>query len=1107
MSESLVINKNRTLLSSEDYNFLREEGQKYLEALGSELWTDYNIHDPGVTILEALCFAISDLGYRTEFDIKDILEDDPDGAPVPQLLFTAGEILTCNPVTETDWRKVLVDVDGVHNAWLYLAEDAEVDFHAECESSELKYFDPNEVIKFEDLGYGSFENDLLASWNESEENTESQAIYLKDTITYPADDGFGHVVDRHLELNVKFPGWLTIYNEMGKYFRFINHNFEGETNFVSLVNVNYNQSARTWTGNLRIDFPSNPALSAVRIIGVEVKNITGNAQVFALQSYLLEGSMVALYRDLLHKQVLKLIKHEIRLRGLYEVLLEFDNDDVYGDLNSPAAEYTITYKKDGVLKDFDMEILFPSWQSIFDNLEFYDEFIKASGLDSVSFSNSYYDIDEDSWEADLELFYTGDSGPDSRVFNKVVFNGIKNEEQRDQLITEIPNSAEAGIAGFFHNKLKRIHAIYMEARACLHARRNLCEDWLKITGVNVCDVAVCADIELRSDANIEDVLASIYFEIEEYFSPDIRFYSLKEMTDKGIVTEEIFEGPVLEHGFIIDSEIEDAKLRSTIYTSDLINILMDIDGIIAVRDVLLTKYDENGDPVLPSARWCLEIPEKTKPRLNKNKSKILFFKDDLPFKLSDEAEDKMEFKYNQLKAIAEKGKLITTPLDFELPEGTYWDLENYSSVRKLFPQTYGIGEAGLSEEESDERKAKAIQLKAFLTFFDQMLANYFSQLKNVKELFSVKEYVSPTEERTYFEQYLEENEIGGSLYVDAVKLQDQLHGMTEDEETYLDRRNRFLDHLLSRFAEDFTEFTLLMQSIDGLRAPRELIRDKISYLEEYNVISSERGKAFDYTDEAELWNTSNVSGLEKRVSKMLGMESYDRRFLHCPTICDRVKIFTIGTGPGNPPKFGFLLEDSGLTLLRSTKNYDSRFEARLAVENLLDLMADLDNYHNKNEAGKFHVYVRDGILPIAKSTHGFDSEDEATSFSEALRKRIRLDFEVFARLQTELRKKPNDKYVYELKIDGTKIVNSISEFADEYIAWTAREEFLLLAVSEDNYELEPKPSGKFAIVVKNDVKNVARFVKQYDDETEASLAILELVELFTTINPDCLDTE
>src|SRR5699024_10935549 len=119
MEKSVTISKSEELGLSRDYERLRALGLKHIEKLSSEIWTDYNVHDPGITLLEILCYAITDLGNRTSYDIADLLADKSVPSPSREdQFFTAREILTCNPVTISDFRKLLIDVEGVKNAWL-----------------------------------------------------------------------------------------------------------------------------------------------------------------------------------------------------------------------------------------------------------------------------------------------------------------------------------------------------------------------------------------------------------------------------------------------------------------------------------------------------------------------------------------------------------------------------------------------------------------------------------------------------------------------------------------------------------------------------------------------------------------------------------------------------------------------------------------------------------------------------------------------------------------------------------------------------------------------------------------------------------------------------
>ncbi len=49
-----------------DFDFLRQEGIEHIQRLAGHRWTDYNHHEPGITILEQLCYALTDLAYRND---------------------------------------------------------------------------------------------------------------------------------------------------------------------------------------------------------------------------------------------------------------------------------------------------------------------------------------------------------------------------------------------------------------------------------------------------------------------------------------------------------------------------------------------------------------------------------------------------------------------------------------------------------------------------------------------------------------------------------------------------------------------------------------------------------------------------------------------------------------------------------------------------------------------------------------------------------------------------------------------------------------------------------------------------------------------------------
>lgn len=107
---------------SMDFAFLRAEGVRHIRRLAGHLWTDHNAHDPGITILEQLCYALTDLNYRIGYDIQDLLAGDPNASA--RWLFVPEQVLVSGPVTNDDLRKLLLDVPGVQNAWLEEAAES-----------------------------------------------------------------------------------------------------------------------------------------------------------------------------------------------------------------------------------------------------------------------------------------------------------------------------------------------------------------------------------------------------------------------------------------------------------------------------------------------------------------------------------------------------------------------------------------------------------------------------------------------------------------------------------------------------------------------------------------------------------------------------------------------------------------------------------------------------------------------------------------------------------------------------------------------------------------------------------------------------------------------
>ncbi|WBY09532.1 hypothetical protein PIB19_09655 [Sphingomonas sp. 7/4-4] len=67
-----VIARDPVVPPAQDFDALKSEAIGLLQQLCAH-WTDYNAHDPGVTLVELLSYALTDLGYRATLPVADLL--------------------------------------------------------------------------------------------------------------------------------------------------------------------------------------------------------------------------------------------------------------------------------------------------------------------------------------------------------------------------------------------------------------------------------------------------------------------------------------------------------------------------------------------------------------------------------------------------------------------------------------------------------------------------------------------------------------------------------------------------------------------------------------------------------------------------------------------------------------------------------------------------------------------------------------------------------------------------------------------------------------------------------------------------------------------------
>src|SRR5690554_2163812 len=342
MAESLTISRIKSEDPAFNYEKLREKGIATLQNIASSNWTDHNVHDPGITILEFFCFALTDLSYRGAYSIPDLLASHPENeeSSIPHFL-TARRIFPNNALTISDYRKLLVDIEKIKNAWIV----------------------PKTKRAFADLFHKklSFEQPTSKSWGSFE------------------------------------------------------------------------------------------------------------------------------------------------IRGFYDVWLEFD--------------------------------------------------IHVS--------------------------------PDEKEEIKAVVKDV------------------------------------------LMNNKNLSEDFSNIDEISQEQYRLCSEIELEAGADPIEVLSQVFFNIRLYLNPLIRFYRLHELFEKGMSADSIFEGPLLEHGFIIDEELQNANLRTEIYLSDIMQQILSVGGVKNILEIIFNPLAEGKSPANP---WIIPVTESKQPVVNILASQVVVYKGGMPFR-------------------------------------------------------------------------------------------------------------------------------------------------------------------------------------------------------------------------------------------------------------------------------------------------------------------------------------------------------------------------------------------------------------------------------------------------------------------------------------------
>ncbi|SFR39692.1 hypothetical protein SAMN04488005_1399 [Yoonia tamlensis] len=95
------------------FDILRASAIAAAQDASGKVWTDFNLHDPGVTLLEQTVFALSEIAYQGDHSVRDLLTDKTGLDLQARAVFAPQDVLPGRPVTHADLAGRLSQLDGI----------------------------------------------------------------------------------------------------------------------------------------------------------------------------------------------------------------------------------------------------------------------------------------------------------------------------------------------------------------------------------------------------------------------------------------------------------------------------------------------------------------------------------------------------------------------------------------------------------------------------------------------------------------------------------------------------------------------------------------------------------------------------------------------------------------------------------------------------------------------------------------------------------------------------------------------------------------------------------------------------------------------------------
>ncbi|CAM4139310.1 hypothetical protein [Pseudoalteromonas byunsanensis] len=273
----------------------------------------------------------------------------------------------------------------------------------------------------------------------------------------------------------------------------------------------------------------------------------------------------------------------------------------------------------------------------------------------------------------------------------------------------------------------------------LNKHRNLGEYFLMPQVLRKNTVTLSGEVLLTQDADPEQVHVEIMQVLRDYVSPQVKKAGYQQARTQGESAEQIFDGPRLQNGWMLGDNPLGSK-RSVIQKVELITLISQVSGVTAVESFNLNAQDDVQSVSIAADEIAqLELG-----------ADFTLIQHQAPLNMQPWQQTNL---LSQIEAHCQNQSIASqVDLTPKKPTGRYRDIESYYSIQNTFPDIYAVGINSLESDASAHRIAQSRQLKGYLLLFDQVLANQFSQLANLSNLFTFGFDIVPTSQQQFYQQ-------------------------------------------------------------------------------------------------------------------------------------------------------------------------------------------------------------------------------------------------------------------------------------------------------------------------------------------------------------------